>query len=253
MKTTYVSALILSAVVLLSACKKDPKPIENEGKGTVTIQIENLWGMTLADFDLNKWYIHPQSGDSLNIKELKYYLSNFKLKKVDGSYTDVPNTNYFLVDESKPESLHFTLDDIPSGTYVGIEFLIGLDSLTTVNSTKLGALDPANGMFWNDEKGYVFVSVSGNSTTAPNNEFAYQIGGFTGEFAALQKKEFVFGGTQLILADKGNKTVKLIANAARFWHGSVKTSEYYQITEPSAMSKQMATNFGNGFAFVSIE
>jgi hypothetical protein len=64
------------------------------------------------------------------------------------------------------------------------EFAIGLDSATTMSTQFSGALDPAFGMYWAWNTGYIHFKLEGKSNLVPSskNEFQYHIGGYSGKF-----------------------------------------------------------------------
>jgi hypothetical protein len=48
----------------------------------------------------------------------------------------------------------------------GIRFLLGVDSARNVSGIQTGALDPARGMFWTWNSGYVMAKIEGSSPSA---------------------------------------------------------------------------------------
>ena len=101
----FIFSIFLGLFLSIStSCKKktteptpEPTPLAVE-KGTVTIDLSHKWGFTnQTDFVLGTDLIHPMTNDTLNFTTFKYYVSNFKLKKADGTWYTQPES-YFLVD-----------------------------------------------------------------------------------------------------------------------------------------------------------
>jgi len=119
------------------------------------------------------------AGEPFRVQLFKYYISNIRFRRADGSEFVQPES-YYLVDEATTSSKTFTIPNVPEGSYTGINFIIGVDSTRNVSGAQTGALDPINGMFWTWNTGYIFVMLEGESpvSTAEGNRLRYHIGGF---------------------------------------------------------------------------
>ncbi|MFZ4414208.1 MAG: MbnP family protein [Bacteroidales bacterium] len=118
------------------------------------------------------------SNQEFSVTKFKYYIANIALWRKDGK--QVTWKNYYLIDEEKPDSKKFVLENIPGGEYVAVNFTIGVDSIDNCSGAQSGALDPINGMFWAWNTGYIFMKLEGTSefSTSPNAMLEYHIGGF---------------------------------------------------------------------------
>lgn len=122
-------------------------------------------------------------GEEFSVDQLRYYLSNFRLRKTDGSWFANPKNaqtsqGYFLVDASLKESQQFLIGPVPPGEYSGIEFLIGVDPERNTAGAQRGDLDPARGMFWTWNTGYIFFKLEGYSAQSggKQHEITYHLG-----------------------------------------------------------------------------
>jgi len=170
-------SIIFSLIILtLASCKKEDAPLNTEEKGTFNLEFENV--VNGSPLVLNTQSYSNANGDRFNISVFKYYVSNIKLTKSDGSVYAVPES-YLLADAAKPESLLNSLSNIPVGDYTKISFLIGVDKERNLSGAQTGALDPIHGMFWTWNSGYIFVKLEGTSpqSTAANNALTFHIGG----------------------------------------------------------------------------
>ena len=117
-------------------------------------------------------------GETITIERFRYYLSHFSITDRQGKTTVLP-IQYFLIDEadSLSKKIVLTIPDIP---IAAIHFLLGVDSLRNVSGIQTGALDPAKGMFWTWNSGYVMAKLEGTAavSTSPGHRFTYHVGGF---------------------------------------------------------------------------
>jgi len=124
------------------------------------------------------------AGDEFSVDHLRYYLSNFRLRKADGSWFANPkdpqaSNGYFLVDAAAKESSNFLIGPVPGGEYTGIEFLVGVDAERNNAGAQRGDLDPARGMFWTWNTGYIFFKLEGHSPQSLDKQhgLTYHLGG----------------------------------------------------------------------------
>src|ERR1700746_1185644 len=117
-------------------------------------------------------------GQTFTVNNFKYYISNIHLQKKDG--TEFISPDYFLINEDEESSKNIILNNIPDGEYTSISFIVGVDSAHNCSGAQSGALDPANGMFWAWNTGYIFLKLEGKSkfSGGPGGIFEYHIGGY---------------------------------------------------------------------------
>ncbi len=236
-------AAVAASMWMLQSC--DDNTVLNPTTGSMTIEIEHVWGTDLVPFLYKQPMVQPMSGDSLTVNVLKYYISNIQLIKPDGSTLSLPNS-YYLID---PENNKIDIADIPKGEYTGINFLIGVDSTANCSGIQEGALNPSNGMFWSWSTGYIFVRAEGYSNHSATGNFLYHLGGYQGPYNAIRAKSFSFGSTNMQVSPDANPTVHLMMNVAKLWHGPVKTADLSILHMIGADASMLATNFANGFTF----
>jgi hypothetical protein len=135
---------------------------------------------------------HPYviDGDTISVTQLRFLVGNFRLwdqqsgQQVAAGKVD---QSYRLVDAEDPPSFTIPLAGLKQGIY-DLGFSIGVDSITSKQGVKSGALDPTKGMFWAWNTGYIFVKVEGTSSasTARKHLFGYHLGGAEGPHKSLQ-------------------------------------------------------------------
>jgi hypothetical protein len=183
MKKLFSVVVIFSLIVFSISCSKDEV---TPGPGDLTLEFDNVVGD--ADLQLNTTntpYVNSK-GEAFNITWLTYYVSNIKLKKSDGTvYIDEVKSDgssgYYLIDEADSESQEVVLKNIPAGDYTEVTFTIGVDANQVNQGAQTGPLDPAKGLFWSWNSGYIFMAVEGVSPVATGmmgTAFQYHVGGY---------------------------------------------------------------------------
>lgn len=179
--------------------------------GSLLINFDNVAGP--QNLVLNSSTYQNSSGESFTVSKFNYFVSNIRLRRADGSDYVVPQDNsYFLIEEERPTSQTLTLGNVPTGSYTGISFVLGVDSLRSLAdiSLRTGVLDPGttdhDAMYWDWNTGYIFLKLEGRSPAAPaaqNNQFLFHVGGFGGGYNGkktinnLRTVSLTFGTDQL--------------------------------------------------------
>lgn len=231
--------------------KKDDGSCEYLTQGTVAVEMSHVWGLSGAPFALNTVLIHPMTSDTMTYSTLKYYMSNFELKRSDGSWWKHPES-YFLIDASVPSSMNIALSDVPEGSYTDIRYTMGVDSVRNVSGAQTGALSTTNAMFWSWSSGYIMVKAEGTSPNAASGSFSFHLGGFSGANNIVTIKEHAFGGS-LNVTKTGFPKVLLSANAARMFHTYGSISAGSTVHMPGVNAVTLADGFYGGVNFVGIQ
>lgn len=192
-------ALLAAGYLLFPSCQKQPDPqpapqpidtpIVVDSIGMLSFEITHAVGNLPLELN-STWYV-TENGDSLQVTNYKYFISNIKLEKADGTIWAQPES-YYLIDEASASSKKFDIPDVPAGTYIKLHFMVGVDSTRNVSGAQTGALDPASGMFWTWNSGYIMAKVEGLSPQAnnPQHLISYHCGGFTGRNSGVRKYSF---------------------------------------------------------------
>lgn len=178
MKT--ISCLIFF-VFAIASCKKENNAYDPNFRGGLKIDFDNVVGS--EDLQLNTGTYTSAEGETFSVRSLQYFISNISLLNVDGSIYTVPqDSSYFLIEESSVISSSPVLK-IPEGEYKELSFIIGVDSLRSTMdiSERTGVLAPTITTYFNENNGYIFFNMEGNSPEAPDNRYQFHIGGYGGE------------------------------------------------------------------------
>ena len=204
-----INILFILSLLIFMGCNDDEGEVTLE-PGAFVLEFDNRAGTT--NLQLNTEYTN-ENGDPFNVTMLKYYISHIKLTDTEGNVFEDPTTDdgskgYYLIDASEPESTEITLNDIPAGDYVKLEFTIGVDANRVSEGAQTGALDPVNEMFWSWNAGWIFYKFEGTSphSTEDGNVVVYHVGGYKDEGQNLRNniktKAMTFDGAVQVAANK---------------------------------------------------
>jgi hypothetical protein len=258
----FLMALIIFGT---QACKKDSplsskvedpsisKPIDTKKYGKVTITFNHYAGN--EELVLNDSNYVNANGDSFTVSKFKYYVSNIVLKNSDGSMF-LEKESYHLIDNNKGGKYSLVIDSVPLGTYNAVNFVLGVDSLRNTSGAQTGALDPAFGMFWSWNQGYIFLMMEGNSpnSTAFNNSLIYHLGGFTQPYNCIRNVNPSFGVKDLIITEGNNSEIFVKTDLLKMFE-SPTLIKFAQTSEGmgGAVAVTIANNCVNMFSVTSIE
>ncbi|RBQ07682.1 MbnP family protein [Pedobacter miscanthi] len=247
MKLSQYLLALVCPIILLSSCKKSTEEVTPDAKSTFSIEFENqVNGSPLV---LNTTTYKNAKGEDFKINIFKYYVSNIKLSKADGTTYLIPES-YFLIDASKAESTNITLKDVPTGDYTKIEYTIGVDYARNFAGAQTGALDPINGMFWTWNSGYIFVKLEGTSpqSTDTGNKLTFHIGGVTDPNNTIRTfATEINSANPLRVRTDGKPNMHFIVNAAALFTGKTDISfASLNFTMGGANSVIVANNYTNG-------
>jgi hypothetical protein len=179
MKKIFFILISTSFIICLSANAKPPKRRSGDlHTGSLSMRFTNVVdGKELKLNDSVSLYKNA-NGDDFKVTTFKYYISNVRLIAQNGDQTAIPDS-YFLINAADTATLHQQIANIPEGKYTGVTFTIGVDSARNFAGAQTGVLDPAKGMFWSWNSGYIFVKLEGESSksTAKKNRLTFHIGG----------------------------------------------------------------------------
>jgi hypothetical protein len=144
-------------LLLSGACKKGPTPPVDTAP-VIDIAVNHAVD-TDAFIPDSISYQHP-AGYTYGINSLVYYLSDICLIREDSSNLRIKE--HYYVDARIPLTNHFSLENLPAGTFIGLSFNIGLTpGLNKTNA--LPVISENINMQWPDLMGggYHFIKLEG--------------------------------------------------------------------------------------------
>lgn len=241
---TYL--FVLTFGLTLSACSDKS---DNTESGPITIHFDNIVGTTDLQMNTAGTPYTNSKGESYNVTWLTYCVSNIKLKKADGTvFEDVVkpdgSAGYYLVDETDAESQDVTLENVPAGDYTEVTFTIGVDANQVNQGAQTGPLDPAKGLFWSWNSGYIFLAMEGTSpqSAAADHTFQFHVGGYKVDAASNQVNNIKtitlsFNGDAAPVRAQHEPEVHLLFDVNKFLNGA---GEQVTFTANTARHSPMA-------------
>ncbi len=263
MKKIFLPLVVLFVSTVLLSCKKDakedPAPYTPPAAetGQFRLEFEHLVGSSALQLNTANTQYSNNVSETFNVTTFKYYISKVVLKKSDNSEYVIPQS-YFLIDASSEEASLITLQNIPVGNYKGMRFTLGVDSTRNVSGAQTGALDPAKGMFWSWNNGYIFLKLEGTSpqSSGTSNGIAYHIGGFrnANNTNALQTVESSFGSDLLRITSNGNPQLHMAVDVKEIFKTptDISFATTPTVHMPGATAKNIANNYADMFTFEHI-
>lgn len=239
----FLILLTCSVLTITGILRAQPAPVK---EGNLAIHFNNV--VDGAALKLNDSVPYKNAhGDDFKITIFKYYISNISLIGKDDHAVAIPDS-YFLVNAADTASLDQQVKNIPAGKYKGISFTIGVDSARNFSGVQTGCLDPAKGMFWTWNSGYIFVMLEGESpaSTAKRNHLTFHIGGLKAGHNTIRTFTQEFGKTLKIEEGKSPQ-LELVVDAAALFKGKT-TIDFSKLnfTMGGPNSVIVADNYADG-------
>ena len=233
-------SLALIACTLLLLCSFSFPFRHGAGSGEKYVlhqlRFEPTWeGVAL---EIGKTYPIVAIGDSMAINTLRFYISHVRLLDRGREVFDFPQ-QHFLVNMEDPASLSLRWECPESMAYDQIAFELGVDSLVQSAGAQGAALDPANGMYWSWQSGYIHVKLEGwaSSSRARDKSFQYHLGGFQAPYTAITT-------VVLPIAKTGETRVRI---ALEDFFSALSPADRPEIMRPCAEAVQAIRIFADTF------
>lgn len=250
-----LTQIVFSSILamLLFACDPlvPPTPTDQNGK----IKVE--WELYAGDdrLTLNTGSYVTAGNDTITLDKFRYYISNIKLKKADGTYFTYPrNDSYFLIDAQSAPSQIMELVGIPLGDYTEISFLLGIDSLKNYSPSAehVGILSPDKGMYWTWNTGYIFWKLEGGFKQ--NQKFVYHIGGAGYGGTSNNSRNIILpltGANKLTISQDKKPEVHVRADVLKVFtgaEGNIDMGTTFEVMDFGRDATALANNAANMFS-----
>lgn len=252
-----VFTVLATAASWLIGCKKDAD--SQPTTAPVSFSVDNMVGAKALALDGTVYT--TASGETFTVRTFKYYLSNLKFTKADGSTYAAPG-EYHLVDAARASSTSFTVSNVPAGDYTGVSFVVGVDSTTTKGDplALAGDLNPANAMYWAWASGHIFLKLEGTATTGGTaSPITCHVGGYRAPYGAIVTASPSLNGNTLLVRAGQSPKIQLSADVLKMFDGAtpgshVALGSFQEIMMPSPRAMQIAQNYAAGmFAVKSLQ
>ena len=258
MKQLRLSWLLTGIVMLSISCKKEYS-LEDAAKPAkdynFTILFKPVVDTVSLKFDSS--YLNRYN-ELYKVSAFKFYVSNIALVNTDSNISyKLKKEEYYLVDFSDSVSTVLKLKAVPF-KYNRISLTIGVDSIHNVSGAQTGALDPAKGMFWTWNSGYIMAKLEGTSpqSNQTGNKIEYHIGGFKGPENAVRTVTLLYPfAMELNVSDSTVSNMIITANSNAWFYNphEIKISNNPVCTTPGVMAKNISENYTKMFTVVEIK
>lgn len=180
----------------------------------------------------NTWYVTKQ-GDSIKIELIKLYISGIELYSHNKSVFKEANS-YHLLSTNEPNSFTINIPTTSAKNISHIAFNVGIDSVASMSGALEGDLDPAKGMYWAWQSGYINLKIEGVSPSCATrkHQFEYHIGGFMYPNNALRH-------TKIKVKRQQKNTIVVDMNMARFFK-NINLTTLNSVMIPGKAAMQIA-------------
>ena len=249
----FIALLLITAVF---SCQKelhfDKVP---EKDHNLILKFRPIATYDTATLVLGKTYTNPFK-EQYTPTGFKFYIHNFKMLNTDSGKTfTLSNDKYYLVDFSDSTTTEIKITIAPY-VYNRISFTIGVDSARNVSGAQTDALDPANGMFWTWNTGYIMAKLEGTSAKSPQaGKFEFHIGGFSGAENVNKTVERLFPYPVNLDMKAGKESIIYVTCDANAWFinpWDIKIADNPVISTPGQLATQVAENYSKLFTIDSV-
>lgn len=204
----------------------------------ITLHIKPVFGKELLI--LEKKNYTTENGDTVSINRLRFYITALQLQFDNGTSFTEKNT-YHLLDAEELQTLKITLKNIPEGKITSLKFNVGVDSTANVSGALDGDLDPAKGMYWAWNSGYINAKLEGKSKNCRNahNEFEFHIGGYLPPHKTVRE-------VNLKVNAPTNPSLVVLSDVA-YWFKNIKLQKINSIVIPGTEATKMADDYSKMF------
>ncbi len=252
MKTT----ILLLCVLVASICQAHCPGIAVDESNTLSVRIEFQSTVKGQPLVFSQTYTNS-FGEDYKISAFRYYTGHVELLPDIHSGKLRRDHIYRLYDAAIPSSWVIEFS-VLSGKYNAISFQLGIDSIDNISGARGGELDPAKGMFWTWNTGYVMAKLEGESafSNVPTGMFSYHVGGYKGRYNTIRRVGLKFSpDQQLQIARAHAVTLVIEADIDKWFDSAHKLSIAGKsfLHSPGEWAAVYADNFSAMFKISSME
>ncbi|MDF2187277.1 MbnP family protein [Paraflavitalea sp. CAU 1676] len=255
MLNRIASCLLLISV--LASCQKELK-MDATAIHNIELRFKPVVLFDTVEMKFDTVTYKNAFNESFKVSAFKFYVHAFELFNTDSNrISRAGDQDYYLVDFADSNSTVIKLNVVPY-KYNVLAFTMGVDSVLNVSGAQTGVLDPAKGMFWEWNTGYIMSKLEGTSpvSTAPANSFKYHIGGFRQAESVIKKITLLFPYPEVIDMKPGKKTVIDITADVYDWFNNphdIRIGTNAGVMSPGTLAQQIAENYSKMFAVVKVK
>ncbi len=200
-------------------------------------------------------YTNPFN-EPYTVKTFKFYISQIDLLNTDSNLAwRLDRSNYYLINEIDSAASAISIKPL-SHRYNQLAFVIGVDSARNVSGAQTGALDPANGMFWTWNSGYIMAKLEGTSplSSQPDNRIEYHIGGFKEPYNTIRRIVLPLPNVQDAFRAGASASIAISANVNAWFHNpnDLRIAQTPVWMTPGDTSRRISENYSGMFTVTNV-
>lgn len=192
---------------------------------------------------INEW------GESLHWNQCRWYFSRIRGVKPNGDTVVLSNQHFLLDGLEGPAQLNFTAAQ--QGPFKTLVLQLGVDPGVNRQGIQTGDLDPAKGMFWTWNTGYVHVKLTGTSAaaTTAGQRFTYDIGGYQPPYVSQRQVVLALNSP----AEQNAQQLVLQAEWSKIFDAqhAIRIGQQALCHQPGPLAQQLADNAAQVFGLYS--
>ncbi len=238
----WIQVLLTVIVCILST----DLAVGQSGSGEIQIKLVPMFNEKPLQLD-SVVYVNPH-GDSLTISMFRCYLTNVVLTDGQG-HKSALQRNSHLFDAEDSSTYRFTVT-ANAGTYQQLSFTIGVDSTDNTSGAMAGDLDPAKGMYWAWNSGYIMAKLEGKSKVCKtlHQAFEFHIGGYMPPYNTERQQIIALEPVTITFGSRQELALYVDINA--FFSRNLDLSVTNSIVIPGKEAAAMADRYAKMFKIV---
>ena len=224
---------------------------ETGGKGRVVFVIEPFFNSKPLLLDSGQYV--TENKDTLSISLFRFYVTQITFQYSDSirKFNSPGCSHLYDAEDKSTDSFSFYM---PVASFDNVSFTLGVDSLHNTNGANGGDLDPARGMYWAWNTGYIMAKLEGTSKACKtlHNAFEFHIGGYMPPYNTARRVRLEIPGKLNVEAGK-NVIIRLKADVAAWFNGNLDLATTNSIVIPGQKAAAMADNYAKMFTLMNIQ
>lgn len=217
----------------------------------VVVEFEHMHSKVEGRFQFNFEMTPLDYADSLlHVDLLKCYVGNIELLDINRQVIGKDSAAYRLLDFSNRSSMNFSIP-INNQKASYIRLTLGVDSVTNAAGVHCCALDPANGMYWSWQSGYIQFKLEGKDKSG--QALNLHLGGFSNANMSSITTEIpiirMVTGGPVLPPGRRSQDVTIHLNLDSFLE-LVHANKEYSLMSPNAHVSNYIKALSNSFSAV---
>ena len=201
----------------------------------IVVEFEKMNSKLEGRFQFNLKITPLEYVDSLlHVETLKCYVGHLELLDMNKQIIGRDSVSYRLIDFKNLNSLNFSINsNLSYASYVRLT--LGVDSTTNATGVHCCALDPANGMYWSWQSGYIQFKLEGKEKNG--QQLNLHLGGFSNNCMSSKTVDIPIHRPPTLIPilppEKRQQNLSICIDLSSFLE-KIHTSKEYSLMSPNA-------------------